>query len=289
MSVAASWSEIGPLAPPVGRGEAPLQRSRGRARLAFKRREAATVLDEFFQEGCVRLRLPRCHAGWPEAVLLNTAGGLTGGDRVELAVRWGAGTAATVSSQAAEKVYRALAGVARVETRLTVEDGARAEWLPQETILFDRAALRRDLEVRLAGNASFLGLEALVFGRAAMGERLRQGNLRDAWRIWRDGRLLLADALRLEGDLEHRLGQGAVAAGCHAVALLVLAEPDAEHRVPAVRGALADAKGLAGASGWDGLLVARFVAADGATLRGDLLRALAALRDSRPAPRVWQC
>ncbi|MBW8723822.1 MAG: urease accessory protein UreD [Inquilinus limosus] len=156
----------------------PLARARGRLDLGFKRRGVETVLDALFQEGCAKARFPRREAGaFAGAVLLNTAGGLTGGDRLSQAVRWGEGTAATVAGQAAERIYRSLGDAAQIETRLTVEPGAVAEWLPQETILFDRARLDRDLRIELRGDARFLGVEAIVFGRAAMGETVRQGTL----------------------------------------------------------------------------------------------------------------
>lgn len=285
MSVVASWSER-PAPPPAQR----LQRAEGRARLAFKRRGEATALDQLYQQGVLRLRLPRVEPGEPpEAVLLNTAGGLTGGDRVRLDVAWGGGTAAAVSGQAAERVYRALDDVALVRTQLTLGVGAAGEWLPQETILFDGAALDRELQVRLDGGARFLGVEMLVFGRAAMGEEVKTGRLRDAWRVWRDGRLVFAEALALEGDLARALGRPAAAAGMTAMALLLLAAPDAEARLPALREALESAEGLAAASAWNGLLLARFAAPDGAALRRDLLPALALLRDGRSPPRVWRC
>jgi len=287
MSVVASWSER----PPAGTEALPaLPRAEGAAALSFKRRGTVTAIDRLYQFGVLRLRLPRVEPGEPpEAVLLNTAGGITGGDRLTLDLRWAAGTAAAVSGQAAERVYRSAGGVASVATRIEVASGATAEWLPQETILFDGAALERELTVTLAPGARFLGVETLVFGRTARGERLRQGRLRDAWRLWRDGRLVFAEAIDLAGALGASLGRRSAAPGLAAVALLVLAAADAESRLAALRDSLAGAAGLAAASAWNGLLVARFAARDGATLRGDLLPALALLRGGRPPPRVWRC
>jgi len=300
MSVVASWSERAARA--AAGGIPPLPRAEGRAELSFKRRGAATAVDRLYQSGALRLRLPRVEPGEPpEAVLLSTAGGIAGGDRLHLTLRWAAGTAATVSGQAAERVYRALDGVATVATAIEVDSGAAAEWLPQETILFDGAALRRDLRVALAPDARFLGVETLVFGRAARGERLHRGRLRDAWRLWRDGRLIFAEATDLggapdgawdgagNGTLGRALGRPAAAPGLAAVALLVLAGADAESRLLALREILARANGLAAASAWNGLLVARFAAPDSAVLREDLLPALALLRDGRQPPRVWRC
>lgn len=268
----------------------PLARARGRLDLGFKRRGAETVLDALFQEGCAKARFPRREAGaFAGAVLLNTAGGLTGGDRLSQAVRWGEGTAATVAGQAAERIYRSLGDAAQIETRLTVEPGAVAEWLPQETILFDRARLDRDLRIELRGDARFLGVEAIVFGRAAMGETVRQGTLRDAWRIRRDGRLVYADALAVDGDPAAALDRPGLGRGARAVATLLFAAPEAQALIDPLRAVLAEAQGLAGASAWNGLLVARFAAPDGAVLRRDLISALGILRAGRPLPRVWQC
>lgn len=287
MSVVASWSDR--PAPPAG-GLPALPRAEGSAALSFKRRGPATAVDRLYQSGVLRLRLPRIEPGEPpEAVLLNTAGGITGGDRLTLDLRWAAGTAATISGQAAERVYRSAGGVAKVATRIGVESGATAEWLPQETILFDGAALERELAISLAPGARFLGVETLVFGRTARGERLRQGRLRDAWRLWRGGRLVFAEAIDLDGALGAALARRAAAPGLAAVALLVLAATDAEARLAALREVLAGATGLAAASAWDGLLVARFAARDSAMLRADLLPALALLRGGREPPRVWRC
>jgi urease accessory protein len=288
MSVVASWSER-PSAAPSDTAAA-LPRAEGEAALSFKRRGAATAVDRLYQSGVLRLRLPRAEPGDPpEAVLLNTAGGITGGDRLTVSLRWAAGTAAAVTGQAAERVYRSLAGVAGVRTTIEVESGATAEWLPQETILFDGAALERELSIALAPGARFLGVETLVFGRTARGERLRQGRLRDAWRLWRDGRLVFAEAVDLEGAIGAALDRRVAAPGLAAVALLVLAAADAESRLGVLRELLAGATALAAASAWNGLLVARFAARDSAALRDDLLPALALLRDGRPPPRVWRC
>jgi urease accessory protein len=268
----------------------PLARARGRLDLGFKRRGAETVLDTLFQEGCAKARFPRQEGGaLPGAVLLNTAGGLTGGDRLVQSVRWGDGTAATVAGQAAERIYRSLGDAAVIETKLAVGAGALAEWLPQETILFDRARLDRDLQIDLQADAEFLGIEAIVFGRAAMGETVRQGTLRDAWRIRRDGRLVYADALAVDGNPAAALDRPGLGRGARAVATLLFVAPAAASLIDPLRAALAGAQGLAGASAWNGLLVARFTAPDGAVLRRDLISALDVLRAGRPLPRVWQC
>lgn len=265
-------------------------RSRGNIDLAFKAIGGATAVACNYQAGCLKIRVPRSAPGArPVAVLINTSGGLAEGDRLSQAVQWGADTSASVVTQAAEKVYRALDEGAAIETRIAVDAGADAEWLPQETILFDRARLTRDTRVRLAGGSSFLGVEAVVLGRAAMGEVIRTGMISDRWRIWRDGRLIYADALRLEGPIEDMMQRPAIGGAARAMAVLIHVSARASSLLAAVREALAGAIGTAAASAWNGMLVVRLLARDGATLRHDMVRALGALRENRPLSRVWSC
>lgn len=266
------------------------QRARGSLRLSFKQRDGAAVLDRLRQEGCLKARFPRTERGaWPGAVTLNTAGGVAGGDVLDSCITAGPGAQVTVASQAAERFYRALPGSppATVTTRLHAAPGAALEWLPQEAILFDRCALRRRLLVDLAENAWFLGVEALVFGRTAMGERVADASLRDLIELRRGGRLLLHDAVRLDGPVQAVLDRRASGGGARAVATIVHAAGDCEARLDPLRAALADWD--AGASAWDGMLVARIVAADGACLRRAVVAGLNVLRDGRPLPRVWEC
>ena len=266
------------------------QRARGSLRLSFKGRDGATVLDGLRQEGCLKARFPRTERGaWPGAVTLNTAGGVAGGDILDASITAGSGAQATVASQAAERFYRALPGSlpAAVTTRLHLAPGAALEWLPQEAILFDRCALRRRLLVDLADDAWFLGVESLVFGRIAMGETVREAAIRDLIELRRGGRLLLHDAVRLDGPVQAMLDRPASGDGSRAIATIIHAAPDADARLDPLRAALA--RFDAGASAWDGLLVARIAAKDGACLRRAVVAGLNVLRDGRPLPRVWEC
>lgn len=266
-------------------------RSPGSIDLSFVRRAGRTAAHRTFQSGCMRVRIPRADHddAAPCAVLINTAGGLAEGDRIGQRIHWGAGSVATVATQAAEKVYRAIAHGSDVATLLQVDRGASAEWLPQETILFDRARLRRDTRILLAGDVTFLGLEAIVLGRHAMGETTRTGRLDDRLRIWRDGRLIYADVLALDGDIERLMASAATGGGGGAMAVLVHASDRAASALAPVREALANARGHAAASAWNGLLTVRFLAPDGEILRHDITAALAVLREGRPLPRVWRC
>lgn len=265
-------------------------RSRGEIRLGVRQVAGATAVAEAYQAGSLRLRLPRtARDAAPGFVILNTAGGLVDGDQLDQRLRWGASTAASVTTQAAEKVYRMEGAGATIATRIDIEAGAGAEWLPQETILFDRARLTRSTEVHLAEDASFLGCEAVVFGRTAMGETVDEGRLDDRWRIWRGGRLVYADALRLDGGIRALMARAAIGAGAAAMAILIHISPTAVSLHAVVREALAAAIGLAAASVSGALLIVRLLARDGAALRHDLTIALAALRSGKPLPRVWGC
>ena len=267
-----------------------LQRAVGELRVAVKRYGTETMLDDLRQAGCLKARFPRrAVPGWMDMVTLNTGGGVAGGDRLDLAFAAGADSQVIIAAQAAERFYRTLAVdvPSQVRTRLTVAAGAVLEWLPQETILFDRCAVDRRLEIDLAADARFLGVETLVFGRAAMGERVRQGWLRDLIRVRRDGTVLLHDAIRLDGAIDRLLQRPAVGGGAGVAATMVYVAPDAANKLDAVRASFGPHE--AGASVWNGMLVARILGADSAAVRRLVVAALHVLRDARPLPRVWLC
>lgn len=266
-------------------------RSKGQLDLAFIQSGTSTVLARRGQAGCLRVHLPRVESQdeMPCPVIINTAGGITGGDRLDQHLSWGQETAAIATTQAAEKVYRSLSSDAVITTELAVERGARAEWLPQETILFDRARLHRETRVVLSEGASFLGVEAVVLGRKAMGEKVRKGLLLDRMQIRRCGRLVYSDVVKLDGDIAARLSSAATGNRASAMAVIILVAEDAATRIDAVRSTLEEALGLTAASTWNGLLAVRLLAPDSETLRHDIALALAPLRGGRSLPRVWRC
>lgn len=281
----------------AGRGIAPdpgLERSVGRVELAFKRRGPATVLAHLHQAGCGKARLPRpALPGHAEAVLINLAGGLTGGDRLDWRVTWRQGSAATVSGQAAEKIYRARASsTASLAAELTVEPGAVGLWLPQETILFDRARLQRRNRFAVARGGRLLAVEATVMGRRAMGETVLAGLLDEGLEVRHDGRLLLAERQRFRGRIAELMTRPAVAGGAAALVSLVHVGEAAADRLGAVREALAGLPAAATAPDADILLV-RWLAASSTGLRNHLAAALLALQSAlelpRQLPRVWSC
>jgi urease accessory protein len=265
-----------------------LQRAHGLLTLGFRRRGAVTCLADLRQEGCLKARFPRPHDGM-QAVTLNSSGGVAGGDVLRTGIRLQPGAAATIAGQAAERFYRALPGdpPASVHTAIVLEEAAGLDWLPQEAIVFDGAALDRRLSVDMAADARFLGVESLVFGRAAMGERVRTAGLRDTISIRRAGTLVLHDAIRLPRNVDEALARPAIGAGARAVATLLLVAPDAQARLEPLRAALLGHE--AGASAWNGFLIARILAPDAAALRRAVAAGLGCLRDGRALPRVWMC
>ena len=268
-----------------------LQRATGELRVSVKRRGAESVLDGLRQAGCLKARFPRAlMPGWYDMTTINSSGGVVGGDRLDTAISVGKGARATIAAQAAERIYRALPNSTSSLVRTKVEIGAdaAAEWLPQETILFDQCVLDRRLTIEMAVDSWFLGVEMLVFGRAAMGERVLSARLRDLIRINRGEDLLLHDAIRLDGEVDLTLKRIAIASGARAVATLVHVAPAAETRLDAVRTALTGVVEF-GASAWNGMLIARILAGDGSVLRKGVTAALSVLRDGRPLPRVWLC
>ncbi|WP_137931479.1 urease accessory protein UreD [Mesorhizobium comanense] len=264
------------------------QRAAGLAQLGCASADGRTRLRRLYQEGSAKIRRPAVSSGPLEAVLINTAGGLTGGDRLAWEVDVGAHASAAITTQACEKVYRAASDHADVRVRLTVGENGRIAWLPQETIVFDRAAFARTLEIDLAPGAEALVLEATVFGRLAMGERAAHGSFHDRWRVRRDGRLIHAEDFRIGPDIAAALGRPAVAGGAIAVATLLLVSPDAEALLHPVR-EIVGAQG--GASFWSvttsGKLLARLHAGDGYQLRQRLVPLVGLLNGRAGLPKLW--
>jgi len=263
-----------------------MERVRGRTELGVG---PGSRLTRLRQSGSAKVRLPRVANGAPlEAILLNTAGGVTGGDRLHYEVTVAASAAAVVSAQAAERAYRSAGGLASIETRLQVAGDGRLDWLPQETILFERSALSRRFEADVDGAATLLAAEAVVLGRTAHGEALHDVFFNDTWRIRRDGRLVFADAVRVDGDLAGVMAGKATGGGAAAFATVVLVAPAAEAWIETARDALAATACEGGASGWNGVLLVRILSPGGQKLRAGLIRVVEALRGAA-MPRVWNC
>ena len=261
-----------------------MQRVRGEGRVGTQLLDGRARLASLYQEGAAKIRLPHTHDPSLQAVLINTAGGLTDGDRLRWTAEAAAGTRLVLTTPACERIYRSLGAPAQVETHLTARAGARLDWLPQETILFEEARLARRLVIDLAPDATLLAVEAVILGRAAMGETARTARLVDDWRVRRDGRLIHAEATRLTADPMEREALSLLA-GNSAFATILYIGADAERRLEAVR-ALPDQPGL-GSSAIGERLVVRALAPSGLALRRAIVPIIALLSGDGSLPRLW--
>lgn len=279
---------------PVLTVPAALARSEGRVEVRFKDRNSVSSLAHLYQRGCGRVRFPAVeNPDYPEAVLINTAGGLTGGDHMTFDIRLDAGARLTVSGQAAERIYRSIGTTAIIEAEMTVAEGATLEWLPQETILFDNSRFHRMNSVALEKGSRLLALEATVFGRTAHGETLRSASLKDGWRIRRDGELIWYDNFILEGDIQAKAQHPALLDGARGMATLLLVDDMAEVYLETARAAVRDCGVRAAVTCRDCLLIVRLIAAGGYELRKALARIIIEMRRAltgHPAmlPKVWE-
>jgi urease accessory protein len=260
-------------------------RARGAVSFDVHRKDGATRRRHLHESGSLRVRFPSPETEGLSAVLVNTAGGIAGGDRFDIDIATREGTRLTVTSAAAEKIYRAEDAAARLNITLRAEARSHLAWLPQETILFDRARILRRIEIDLADDASLLLCEIAVFGRAAMGERMRQGEFSDRWRMRRGGRLVFAENICLDGDIGEKLARTAVAKGGVAIGTALIVPGD-EVLVQRIRELSQTFGGEVGVSAWNGFAMARFCAQDAALLRADMMAVLGCACGSA-LPRLW--
>lgn len=280
--------DAAPIAAPVAPPRPRLERARGSAAVSLGMDGARSRIGRLAQSGSAKVFLPDVHRPAPEIVFLNTAGGLTGGDRLSFAVDLGPGAAAVAATQTAERAYRSAAGIAQMDVRLTLGAGASLDWMPQETILFDGAALSRTTRAEIGTSARLLLVESLVLGRAAMGETVSALSLTDRREVWRGGAPVLVDALRLGSDTvpaNQSRPHPALLGTDRAIATVWLVAQGAEDAVGPLRTLLGHG---AAVSGWDGRCALRLTAPDGMALRRSLAAALSTLRRGAPLPRVWQ-
>jgi urease accessory protein len=247
--------------------------------------EDVTRRRHLHESGSLRVRFPSPEAEGLSAVFVNTAGGVAGGDRFDIEIATGEGSRLAVTTAAAEKIYRAEGPAAQLNIALKLAAGSHLAWLPQETILFNRARVRRRIDVEMAENASLLFCEIVVFGRAAMGERMLQGEFVDRWRLRRGGRLVFAENIRLDGDIGEKLAKPAIANGGAAVGTALIVPGD-EALVERIRELSESVGGEVGISAWNGFAMVRFCAQDAAKLRADMMAVLGRVSGSA-LPRLW--
>lgn len=263
------------------------QRSAGEARVSLELRAGKTRLTGLRQSGSGKAILPRVEDGVPEVVFLNTSGGLTGGDRLSYRLDVGAGGSVVATTQTAERAYLSETGAAEVSVSIHAGAGARVDWLPQETILFQGAEVNRSTRIDLGAGARCLYAETVVMGRAAMGETLTRLRFRDERVILREGRPVLMEPLWLDDGFVANTGHSALLGGNRAFATVALVMQGAEDAAEGLREILVEPGVEAAVSGFDGKCVLRLMAVDGWPLRRLMVRILAKA-SGRPLPRVWQ-
>lgn len=279
MSVAASPSEAAGAA---------LQRIRvdGGVKLAFAAGHEGSFCARIAEADGHRARvLPG--RGRSEVVLLNTGGGIAGGDRVKFEITLAPGSDAVVTTVAAERIYRTAGEPSRIEVGMTLEPASRLAWLPQETILYSGAQVCRRIDIAMAASATLTLLDIVVLGRRGSGEVMEAGALDDRWIVRRAGRIVHMEAVRMGGAIEHLMQRAAVGGSAHVLGTMLHVSANAADHLEAVRSALpADDNVEIAASAWDGRLVVRGLARNGESLRRSFAT-IAGVLTHGTMPRVW--
>ena len=260
-------------------------RAIGSMRLSTKAQGAKTVIDRLYQQGASKVVFPRSPKGLT-GVMLNTSGGVTGGDRFDNSAYVGSGTHLCLTTQACERAYRASSGqIGHIRTKLTVAEDASLWWLPQETLLFDGCALDRRLTCDLAPGARALIVEPVCFGRIAMGETRVTGQIADKIAVTRAGGPMVHDAWGLRGDMTAQLTRPAIGGGAAAMVSLTYVAPDAQGHLAPLRALLPESGGASMIA--PDALVLRLLAPTGFDLRATLLPILDHLTDGH-LPLCWR-
>jgi urease accessory protein len=272
-----------------------LQRAEGSCRIVLGSSERGTRVMDVYQRSPIRVLFPRMAAPQvEEAVLVNTSGGIAGGDRLESSVTAMDSASIAVTTQAAEKVYRAINESAHITTTLKARDAAKLAWLPQETIIFNRARICRRTQIEVSSGAELLALEWLVLGRAAHGEKISAGDIMDSWRVRKDGRLVWADGFRATDDVFPHLSRKALLSDCTAVATLLYFGPDLDVRLQLIRDLASSLECHCAATLVGGLMVVRFAAKASCDLRSALRNVLQQFGNQLApgpfrVPKMWSC
>ena len=243
-------------------------------------------LKDLRQQGPYRAIFPRPPQGTMEAVIINTAGGITGGDEFATQITANDHAKISVTTQAAERIYKTPdLTLSSMHARLCAKPNAQLYWLPQETILFEGSRLYRRLEAEVAEDSKFLMVEPLIFGREASGETLKSCHLDDSVCITTGKKPIYIDRIKLSGDITSILKRPAVANGGRAMASIVLVDPRAKETLADINGLLPSSAGASLLA--DNILVVRLLCADSFALRNALLPILKHLTHNA-IPKNWR-
>ena len=259
-----------------------LQRARGQVGLSMRN----SKLDKLYQSGCAKLMLPKTYGEMTEAVLLNTAGGITGGDKLDINIEAESG-AVIVTTQTAERLYKSSTEPAKLTVNLSAKRAATLHWMPQETILFDGAELDRTIDLDMSSDSRCLLAETIILGREAMGEHITDCHFTDNWRLYRDGQLFHAESLRLTDRVAEIIGARAGGNGARLLSTILYAGRDAEQVSEALAQAVENGASHCAVSYWEDRLVIRLASPHAPIARKEVNRLLCLIRQ-QPLPRVWQ-
>ena len=259
-----------------------LQRARGVADLAFDEQQIARM----YQAGSSKILLPKTYTPLKEAVLINTAGGITGGDKFEIKLNL-ASSKIVATTQTAERLYNSIGSTANINIHLTIDEGSTLHWLPQETIFFDGALIDRNIRVDMAATSDVVFLETIIFGRQAMGEIVQNGEFRDNWRFYRDGTLFHSEVVCLQSDIDQLLKECAGGNGATTLSTIIVAGKKTEYKKNKVMPLVNRFRSTFGISYWEDKLILRMLNSDPYILKKEINFLLQELLE-QPLPQVWQ-
>jgi urease accessory protein len=275
--------------------DAELERAAGVGRVVFAGGQDGTKIIDNYQKFPVALAFPRIDdAQRREAVAINCSGGVAGGDRLQIEIVAQRGSSVAMTTQAAEKVYRALNRPAQITTRLEVHENAKLAWLPQETIIFDKARIKRRMDVVLCSGAEIAALEWLVLGRVESGETVRSGYVLDSWRVSLDGRLVWADGFLLSDEMFAHIRREALLSKWKAIGTLIYFGPGVARRLEVLREIAISLDCKCAATIVGAIIVVRVAAVASADLKRGVRRLLDQFsRELGPGPfrtpKMWSC
>ena len=260
-----------------------MQRARGH--LSFRVCQKRVL--RMFQSGSAKLMLPKTYSDMMEAVILNTSGGMTDGDILNIDVE-AEGCALVMTTQTAERVYRSVGTKpAKTQINLSVSGKADLHWLPQETIVFNDSKFERTLKINLSSCSNCLVAETIVLGRQAMGENVYDCHLVDNWRVFRDGNLFHAESLRLSDEVSKIITASAGGNGARLLSTILYIGDNLEQIVDSVSDVIKQSPSNCAVSCWNDRLIIRLMSSHSPSARKDIEKLLRAIR-KQPMPRVWQ-
>ena len=265
--------------------KAVMQRMEGCASFSTVYKDQRSSLEQLYQSGSLKLRFPLYSDNHFEAVQINTAGGVTGGDKLFWKCELGEKTKATITTQAAEKIYRSLDGLpAAIDVSLTLRKNSTLFWLPQETIFFNRGALKRKITVEMEEGAALLLVEAFVFGRKLMGEKVVNGFIDDEWQVRFCDELVHFEAFKINGNILQQSTRPAIFNANQAIATILYIADDYQRHEAAAREIIGQSGGV---SAWNGKFLARMIEKDSYSLREKLVPLVKLLTKGADVPKFW--